>query len=206
VDEPQRWSKRVGLTRAKAAIVCLLAVAMVAVIYIQYGPTIASEMSTGLARTIRARRAPRPDSAPDSKSENSLPPESGAGGWPSAAVDPSAWRSPGLAAVLAFDPFALPSGFPRPAQATGDSRSAHDPAVAAEDAELAADQLTDAIESLRMELEELQQRGVRVIIRGRDQYAAMIGDRTIHVGDEISGFTVTAIEPDHVLVERKVQR
>jgi hypothetical protein len=108
--------------------------------------------------------------------------------------------------VLAFDPFALPSGFPRSSQATVSSRSAAGTAVEGADAEIAADQLADAIESLRMELEELQQRGVRVIIRGRDEYVAMIGDRTIHVGDEISGFTVTAIEADHVRVERKVQK
>jgi hypothetical protein len=108
--------------------------------------------------------------------------------------------------VLAFDPFALPSGFPRLPQGIGASRSAQDAAVNAADVDVAADQLAEAIESLRMELEELQQRGVRVIIRGRDEYVAMIGDRTIHVGDEISGFTVTAIEPDHVRVERKVQK
>jgi hypothetical protein len=66
--------------------------------------------------------------------------------------------------------------------------------------------MAEAIESLRLELEQLQQRGVHVILRGRDEYVAMIGDRTIHVGDEISGFTVTAIEADHVRVERKVQK
>jgi hypothetical protein len=31
----------------------------------------------------------------------------------------------------------------------------------------------------------------------------VIGDRTIHVGDEINGFIVTAIEPDGVRVEGK---
>jgi hypothetical protein len=33
----------------------------------------------------------------------------------------------------------------------------------------------------------------------------MIGDRTLHVGDEIDGFTITAIEADGVRVERKIQ-
>jgi hypothetical protein len=66
-------------------------------------------------------------------------------------------------------------------------------------------QLAEAIEQLRMELETLQQRGVQVILRHRDQYVAMIGDRTVHVGEEIDyGFVVTAIEPDGVRVERKI--
>jgi len=67
-----------------------------------------------------------------------------------------------------------------------------------------ADELATAIEQMRMQLEELQQRGVQVIVRGRDKYVAMIGDRMVHVGDVINGFTVTAIEPDGVRVERNV--
>jgi hypothetical protein len=31
----------------------------------------------------------------------------------------------------------------------------------------------------------------------------MIGDRTLHVGEEIEGFTVTKIDPGGVVVERK---
>jgi hypothetical protein len=69
----------------------------------------------------------------------------------------------------------------------------------------AAAKLAEAIERLQTELKALQERGVHVIIRGRDQYVAMIGDRTLHVGDEINGFTVTAIEPDGVRVERKLK-
>ena len=56
-----------------------------------------------------------------------------------------------------------------------------------------------------MELAALQARGVNVIVRGRNEYVAMIGDRTLHVGDEFEGFTITAIEPDGVRVERKIQ-
>jgi hypothetical protein len=64
--------------------------------------------------------------------------------------------------------------------------------------------LVDEVAKLRDELEKLRQRGVGVIVRERDKFVAMIGDRTVHVGDEINGFTVTAIEPDGVRVERKV--
>ena len=54
-----------------------------------------------------------------------------------------------------------------------------------------------------MQLEELKQRGVHVIVREGDQYVAWIGDRMLHVGDKINGFTVTAIDTDGVHIERK---
>ena len=72
-------------------------------------------------------------------------------------------------------------------------------AAAADDAK----KLAEAVEKLHMQLEELKQRGVHVIVREGDQYVAWIGDRMLHVGDEINGFTVTAIDPDGVHVERK---
>ncbi len=64
--------------------------------------------------------------------------------------------------------------------------------------------MAEAVAQLQMQLRELEQRGVQVIVRERDQYAAMIGDRVVHVGDEIDGFTVTVIDPTSgVRVERK---
>ena len=119
-----------------------------------------------------------------------------------AAFDETKWKSPELTMVVAYDPFALPSAFPQPVRtaAGGQAVDGDD----GSDAETAAAKLAEAIESLQTELRALQERGVHVIIRGRDQYVAMIGDRTVHVGDEINGFTVTAIEPDGVRVERKL--
>lgn len=105
---------------------------------------------------------------------------------------------PSLASVIAYDPFAVPSRFPQPAPEVPD--------VVAGTEETATDeQLTSRVAELQMQLETLRQRGVQVIIREGDGYAAMIGDRTVHVGDEINGFTVTAIEPNGVRVERNVK-
>ena len=42
-----------------------------------------------------------------------------------------------------------------------------------------------------------------MVVRDREQYVAVIGDRLVHVGDEINGFTVTAVEPNGVHIERK---
>lgn len=204
MDEPQTWSKRIGLTRGKAAIVVALAVTLVVVIYVKYGPSGGTSHS-GLVGAFIARAAPRSSgAAADPATSSSQKPPSNAGALFSTAADASRWKSPDLSVVLAYDPFALPPTFPQSPQASAASRAQDAAVVASEAAD--ADQMAEALESLRMELEQLQQRGVHVIVRGRDQYVAMIGERTIHVGDEIGGFTVTAIEADHVRVERKVQK
>ena len=108
-----------------------------------------------------------------------------------------------MTAVTAYDPFALPRTFPQPAKAATDTKSAAADKLIAAAAADDAKKLAEAVEKLRMQLKELEERGVHVIIRERDQYAAMIGDRMLHVGDEINGFTVTAIDPSGVSVERK---
>jgi hypothetical protein len=205
VDEPQTWSKRIGLTRGKAVVVSVLAVTLVVVIYVKYGPSGAAAISNRLM-SLSGRRPGAKSDSQASAAKNANTTQLNAAELLSVEVDESRWKSPDLSVVLAYDPFALPSGFPQPQQAASASSSAQISAVSPEEADIAAEQLAEAIETLRMELEQLQQRGVHVIVRGRDEYVAMIGDRTIHVGDEISGFTVTAIEPDHVRVERKVQK
>ena len=62
-----------------------------------------------------------------------------------------------------------------------------------------------AVEQLNKRLEELRQQGVQVILKEQDQYVALIGDQTVHVGDEIDGLTVTEITPSGVRVERKIK-
>jgi hypothetical protein len=207
VDEPQTWSKRIGLTRGKAAIVGILAVTLLVLIYIQYGATEAADVSAGVVESPASRQAPKSDRLPaDASSAKRKQLEPAATRPLSVAVDHSRWKSPELAVVLAYDPFAPPPGFPQPPRSANIAHAASDGATIALDAEAAAEELAEAIEILRIELEQLQQRGVHVIVRGRNQYVAMIGDRTIHVGERIGGFTVTAIEPDHVRVERTVQK
>jgi hypothetical protein len=178
---------------------------LVGAVYIQYGATGAEESPPMVATAPRPRLTPRQTSqSPSPPSDSEQPPEDTPERQLSPAFDQTRWKSPELATVTAYDPFALPAAFPQPAPAAADPLAAQhgspDPSAARAD----ANQLAAAVEQLRTALEELQQRGVHVIVRERNQYVAMIGDRLIHVGDEINGFTVTAIEPDGVRVERKV--
>jgi hypothetical protein len=66
-----------------------------------------------------------------------------------------------------------------------------------------AEQLADELQRLQSQLDELKNRGVHVIVSVSGEYVAMIGDRMVHVGDQINEFTVTEIDPSGVRVERK---
>ena len=198
----QPVSTKIRLTRGKAALIGILAIALVGVVYTQYGSSGGEDAVTS-SYTPASRRPARRGALPTGAQPAAFEAESD--GDTQAAlleIDQAKWKSPELSAVIAYDPFALPAAFPQPPKAGVDPRlatGATDEATAAADAK----ELADALERLRMQLEELKQRGVQVIINRDDQYVAMIGDRLIHVGDEINGFTVTEIDPKGVRVERK---
>ena len=205
MGEPRTHAQRIGLTRGKGVTIGVLAVALAAVMYIQFGggngdkTQPASADAARLRRPSPAERRRRAEAiAPDAEAAADTPRQL------AAVFTPNNWKSPDLSQVVTYDPFALPPSFPQPLQLQMDPRLAQgvDPNAPAASAD--ADELATAIEQMRMQLEELQQRGVQVIVRGRDKYVAMIGDRMVHVGDVINGFTVTAIEPDGVRVERNV--
>jgi hypothetical protein len=212
-------AKRIGLTPGKGAIIGVLAVALVGVVYIQYG---SSDEAAPVVDALPAE-APAPPAQAAAQALPATPPQTTdvlettapeavtqqqnavTAGAVTAEFDESKWKSPELTMVVAYDPFALPSAFPQPVRTADGGQVVDGGEVSGADAEAAAAKLAEAIEDLQTKLRALQERGVHVIINGRDQYVAMIGDRTVHVGDEINGFTVTAIEADGVRVERKLE-
>jgi hypothetical protein len=202
VAETQATLKRLGLTPGKAVLIGILAVVLVGVVYKQFGLSGAAEaVMAASAATIppAAVARPVPQSAPsgavveaesDSDSHVEL-----------LELDQARWKSPELSAVIAYDPFAPPATFPRMPKIGVNAQPADGALVSSAAAD--AEQLAEALERLQQQLEELKQRGVHVIINKNDQYVAMIGDRMIHVGDEINGFIVTDIDLEGVRVERK---
>jgi hypothetical protein len=198
-----------GLTRGKAILIAVLGVVLLVVLYVQFGrggdtnsnavgyiprrplvvPPASSESTAATAGNAGAAVAKKLES------ENKL-------STTNVVVDETRWKSPNLAEVTDYDPFALPATFPKPEAEQAGAASVDEVAAtaAAEDAK----RLADAIEQLQRELDDLEQMGVQVVVRERDQYVAMVGDRTLHVGDEIRGFIVTEIDPTRgVRVERK---
>jgi hypothetical protein len=196
VADAQNESKTAGLTRGKAIVIAVLSVVLVVILYVQFGSAGDSKSTGSKYRPPRqTRSAPNDGKLATAASEIKSP----SGGQTAAApvIDETRWKSPELATVIAYDPFALPAAFPQPASAKKGARgnAAESDAVIKAAAEDEAKKLADAVERLRTQLEELKQRGVQIIVRERDEYAAMIGDRMVHVGDEIDGFTVTHIDP-----------
>jgi hypothetical protein len=199
VVKTQAGTQKPGLTRGKAVLIGVLAVVLVSVLFVQYGKYAGgSESEVGpVASRVPSRKLPR--SATTAPAETNAETEDDTR-TALLEFDQAKWKPPELSKVIAYDPFARPAGFPKPpapglniVEETGAS------------AEEKSKQLADALAELRMQLDELKERGVHVIVGQKGQYVAMIGDRVIHVGDEIgNGFTVTEIDPkDGVIVDWK---
>jgi hypothetical protein len=198
-----------ALTRGKAILIAVLAIVLVVILCVQFG-------GAGEKRGAAAGyRVPRPAVAvqPAKHVENELTPV--AAKMPSAAeankdaaaapiTDAAHWKSPKIETIVAYDPFALPAAFPQPPKKLAAGTKGKDSLIAAAAAD-DAKRLADAVEKRLQELQELRERGVHVIIGEGDQYVAWIGERKLHVGDEINGFTITAIDPNGgvYIVEKK---
>jgi hypothetical protein len=210
VAEAKTSSKK-DLTRGKAILIGILSVVLVVILYIQFGGSEAKPTGAGTAY-----RPPRPAVAVQSVNSSSSPVTLASATTPAPSVnkdknvvatqliDGARWKSPKLSTVVAYDPFALPSSFPQPKVSMDPRAKGSDGLIAAATAG-DAKKLAEAVEKRYMQLEELKQRGVHVITRDEGgQFVAWIGERKLHVGDTINGFTVTAIDPDDgVWVERK---
>jgi hypothetical protein len=200
VAETPSKLEQIGLTPVKAALIGVLAVVLAGVLYFRLAAS-GDQAASPLAVATSPLPARRPlPASPATASAASVPADDSLQS-ALAELDTQRWKTPELANVIAYDPFALPPAFPQPPRAVLDPNLAEGSDTSA--TALNAERLADAVEQMQKELEELQQRGVRVIVKLRDEYVAMVGDRTLHVGDEINGFIVTAIEPDGVRVEKK---
>jgi hypothetical protein len=201
VAKTQTGSKQIGLTRGKAVLIGVLSIVLVGVLYVQYGRYAGGGEVAPVDRV--ATRAPVRKPAVSTQL-NPAPTDAEIERDAQAALlefDQAKWTPPELSKVIAYDPFALPAGFPRPPSSFLTGPTADETEGAAEER---TKQLADALAELQMQLDELKERGVHVIVGQNEQYVAMIGDRVIHVGDDINGFTVTAIDPkDGVRVEWK---
>jgi hypothetical protein len=192
--------KRIGLTPAKTVLIGVLGIVLVGVLYMQFGSSGTGVPAAPPPPVITAppsAQRPAAQAAPTAAAvELQSPLETQA-----LDLDQSRWESPELSTVIAYDPFALPPSFPQPPQIAVAAALADSEATTSAAAD--ARQLAETLERLRRQLEELKQRGVHVIVNKNDHFVAMIGDRLVHVGDEINGFIITEIDPNGVRVERK---
>jgi hypothetical protein len=205
VADPKDSSTKVGLTRGKLILIAVLGTVLVVVLYVQFGRR--EQGATGAPTAYRPPRRSGAVPAALATKQGNVAAATEASTKEAASVqliDESRWKAPELAKVTAYDPFKLPDAFPQSMRFVGGSKATgKDDLVAAAKADKAKKQ---AEASLRFQtrLKELKQRGVTVVLGDGDQYAAMIDDRTLHVGDKIDGFTVIAIDDKNgVVIERK---
>jgi hypothetical protein len=202
VAKTQTASPQLGLTRAKAILIGVLGVVLVAVVFMQYRRFSGGGTLEAAGPATAPPSKPRVEKATTSAVKPAVATEAATHDAQTALLelDQAKWKSPDVATVIAYDPFALPAAFPQPPRIVGEGRIDGSGLTAAEQTQ----QLADALEAVRTQLDELKQRGVQVILGKNGEYVAMVGDRLIHVGDEINQFTVTDINPrDGVLVEWK---
>jgi len=109
------------------------------------------------------------------------------------------WPVVELADVLEYDPFATP-----PAFSDQDSAAPTRPQDERRQAERnRREELLRKQAEQEKALEKLRQEGVKAILgSSQSGNVAVIGSRTVHVGDELDGFRVVAIEPDGVVLVR----
>jgi len=199
VDKRRTWLTQAGVTPAKLMLIGVLAVVLVGVLCVQFGGTGADDAAGLLPpsrRPVVAQRAAAPGESP---------PVTPAVSAAHQLADYAHWQPPALASVVRHDPFALPASFPRPQFSELESGLAND-GTAAPDQGAARAALETQRQQFQTQLEQLRRQGVRVIIKRDKQYVAMIGDQEIHVGDQISGFTVTAIDANGVRVARDLSK
>jgi len=201
-DQPS-LTKQLGVTPAKLAIIAVLAVVLVGSLYRQFGGT--AEEAVPVAQKKRepaqsksgkeATQAAEQD-ASDTELQDDITEE----------IDGAVWKAPELASVIQYDPFAIPATFPQPKQDIVGVELAEGAVADVAASEVSEEERLAALQELQAALEQLRQQGVQVIFKHRDQYVAMIGDKTVHVGDEIGGFKVIAIDRGGVQVERTTQQ
>lgn len=203
-DEQDR-SKRIGVTPGKLVLIGVLAVVLLGVLYVQFGAGGSAESVLAAEEAVEPLSPPTKSAAPAvaNAARADVAPAASPSENQAATARTTQWSIPDVARITEHDPFALPLAFPQPAR-SADGKGLTAENLKATDAATRASRLADEVAKRQTALEELRRRGVSVIVKQRGQYVAMIGDRTIRVGDEINGFTVTSIEADGVRVEMKV--
>jgi hypothetical protein len=110
------------------------------------------------------------------------------------------WPNFRLAEVREYDPFALPSAFPRPQETASEvhgraeTSSGNAAALAAKRAEEAA--------ARAAVIAAIREQGVQVILQNTDEFVAVVGDQEVRVRDELAGHVVVEIGADGIELER----
>lgn len=181
----------IGATPGKMALAAALTVVFVVVLIVQFGGT----SETGEARRPKTaegnpRPTPRPNRSAQTAQKSPSPPVR--------QLPTRTWPTLERAEVLRYDPFALPAAFSLHQPTVAASQGKHDDEAARRQKELKQKQARrDQI------IARLQQEGVKAVFGGGSEATvAVVGTKTIRVGDKLEGFRVLAIGPNGVVLEQ----
>lgn len=190
MPRPQAPPNR-GNSPLKLVLAAVLAVVFVVVVAVQFGGLSGGDEvgTTGSDRREDRQRPPR-----RAVIDANVP----ASPQPAEADRPAPqWPVLRLADVLEHDPFAVPAAFLGLQRA--DEASPREPHT--ETAARREELMRRQAEQKRI-LDALRQEGVKAIVGSpRHGHAAIVGSQTVRVGDLLSGFRVSAVEPDGVVLE-----
>ena len=204
MDNKTSPKKQTGATPAKLILIGVLSFVLLAVLYIQFG---SSQADTPIASNepLNLPSAAAVSSTAAKAAEENKQPATTADAAPKKTEITSNWQTTDVAAAIKYDPFALPPLFPQRLQEAKDNKLAKD-AHKTDDSQADAAARAEKLKQLTTEFGQLQRQGVRVVMETHDKFVAMIGDKTVHVGDNIDGFTVVAIDADGVRVARDLKQ
>jgi hypothetical protein len=109
------------------------------------------------------------------------------------------WPAFSLATVLEFDPFARPSSLAVDQGGIQQGRNTGD--VSSQKPEDAEKKRMEDAEKKRLALAEVQKEAVQAIVGTDRGFVAIVGTKTIRVGDKLHGFVVKEIKADGVILE-----
>jgi hypothetical protein len=201
VDSSSALKQQAGVTPGKLVLIGVLTVVLAGVLYRQFGPARAD--APPAAADAPTRRAPDIAQIKAHAGKNEKTADSGFGRKADIVVH---WPTPEIATVTQYDPFALPARFPQPKVLTAEGTVAGDDTGEHENTASKAAAVDKQLEDYRAKLDALRHKGVQVIIKQHNEYAAMIGDQTYRVGDEIDGFKVISIDVDGVHIARDLSK
>lgn len=183
VDSPspeQFGAGRLGATAGKLAVIAILAAALIALLVFPSGGKSAPSTKPSQQTT-----APPPN-----PQANSNPPPT-----QESAAEPNAAHSPAPSAALGLPVISL------------DEASEHDPFAAvpaltqqtatnsnqASDVEAGKEQKVDREEQVKQAVAAIRTQGVQMVLLGKNENLAIIGNRRVRVGDQLGGLRVTSI-------------
>lgn len=171
-----RWTERIGATPGKLLLVAMLAIVLVAAWMYQVGGSSTAGTPPGPRETRRKPGLPE------------KPPVAGAQGG-AERCETAVVRKISLEEALRHDPFALAGPLAQTvAAATAESKNSGKPLGEVDDPERRVKQAISAVRS----------KGVKMVVLGRDENLALVGDRPVRVGEMLEGLQVTSITPQGI--------